>query len=45
MDVYARQDAKAKAVMVWVHGGCYVNGGGDEYNGEYLADDVIVVVP
>jgi carboxylesterase type B len=45
MDVYAKPGTKARAVMVWVHGGCFVNGGGDEYDGSYLADDVVVVIP
>ena len=34
-----------KAVMVWIHGGCFVSGAGSQYNGTQLAvsQDVIVV--
>jgi para-nitrobenzyl esterase len=46
LDVYTPpQGTQAKAVMVWIHGGCYVNGSAKAYNGTALATsgDVIVV--
>jgi para-nitrobenzyl esterase len=47
LDVYAPPDGtQAKAVMVWIHGGCYVNGSAKGYDGTALAasGDVVVVI-
>jgi para-nitrobenzyl esterase len=47
LDVYAPPEGVApKAVMVWIHGGCFTMGGPNNYPGSDLVDtaDVLVVV-
>jgi para-nitrobenzyl esterase len=33
LDIYAPNDAADAAVMVWIHGGCFVSGSSQEYFG------------
>ena len=47
LDVYTPSSASgSRAVMVWIHGGCFVSGSASEYDGGPLAaaHDVVVVV-
>jgi len=46
LNVYAPpKGVTPEAVMVWIHGGCYVYGSGNDYSGEDQVErgDVIVV--
>lgn len=44
LNVYAPRSAGPKAVMVWIHGGCFVSGSSSEYDGATLAAEQNVLV-
>ena len=44
LDLYVPTGASGAAVMVWIHGGCFVSGSGKEYYGNDLALDGVIVV-
>ena len=44
LDIYAPDDAADAAVMVWIHGGCFVSGSSQDYYGQDLAAEGVIVV-